>query len=121
MRIRLEIAEDSLLLEDIGSRHLLRHHITVLVAIGLHLHTAIDQETELGTGLPDPYDRFPRCHLHEAETDMSRNNLQVITTHPLEKGELEQLVIYPQGGHQSAILSFRDGENHTAFFPCPSS
>ena len=90
----LVIAEDTLLLEDIGRGHLLSDHISVVVAETLNLQCAVDQKIEMSTWISDMDDLSACGHLHETEARMACYNLQVVTAHALKQRELEQFIVY---------------------------
>ena len=119
--VALIIAEDALLLEDVRRRHLFDNRIAAVVAEGFDLQRAVDEEIQVGTGIAGVDDLSSGCHFLESEAGMACHNLQIVTAHTLKKRELEQSVVYLQDGHYSSILLRREGENHTAMSPWPSS
>ena len=121
VRVALVIAEDALLLEDVGRRHLLGDGIAAVDAEGLNLQRAVDEKIQVGTGIAGVDDLSSGRHFQESEAGMASDNLQIVTAHALEQRELEQSVVYLQAGHYSSILLRREGENHTAMSPWPSS
>ena len=117
--VALVHAEEAAGLYDVGGADLLDDTAGVVVALGLGLQGAADEEDKVGAGVTLAYEALAGHQLGEAKLGVARHLHEVGVAHALEQGKLQQPVVNLHTLY-SCIFSFIEGEYQTRFWPWSS-